>query len=330
MRAAVVAAALTALLGAAAAPVLAAPPGPLEEARRAAEQTRFDGVMEVRWTDGTVARSERLTVTATDSVLSVLGGNRVMAFDPFERLVSHAGGGWEELWVGTMGQSERPDGVPKYQVTDGPGGPTVAGRPTMTVEIRQAGVIRERLYLDTATKLPLRREQYDGDGVVTRSLAFESLTVGAGDVPTHPVSSRNHAPEPVSAGRVSSALAPDELADSYRRVGVYRSGDVVQVLYSDGVYDLSVFRQSGRLRQVDLPSGPRVEVGDAAGRRYAWAGGHLVVWSSGGSVFTAVSDAPVDQVLRAVRSLPPVPERAASLLDKLRRACKTLMEPLSV
>jgi hypothetical protein len=328
MKAAVAALALTAAL-AGSAPVAAAAPGPLEEARRAAEQTPFSGVMEVRWVDGPETRSERLIVTATDSVLSVFGGNRVMAFDPFERLVSHGGGSWEELWVATMEPSARPDGVAKYQVTDVAGGPTVAGRPTTTVEIRQDGVVRERLYLDTATRLALRREQYDRQGAISRSLGFETFMVGAGDVPAHPVSFRKQSPRPVSAERVSSALAPDELADAYRRLGIYRSGDVVQVLYSDGVYDLSLFQQSGRLRQADLPAGERVAIGSSAGRRYAWAGGHLVVWSSRGTVFTAVSDAPLDQVLQAVRSMPPAPERASSLLGKLRRACKTLMEPLS-
>ncbi|HEX2118699.1 MAG TPA: hypothetical protein VHF91_05920, partial [Acidimicrobiales bacterium] len=62
---------------------------------------------------------------------------------------------------------------------------------------------------------------------------------------------------------------------------------------------------------------------------YAWPGGQLVVWSDGGRVFTAVSDAPAEQVLAAARSLPPIPGRELSLLAKIRRACQALMEPLS-
>jgi hypothetical protein len=55
----------------------------------------------------------------------------------------------------------------------------------------------------------------------------------------------------------------------------------------------------------------------------------VVVWSTGGKVYTAVSDAPTDQVLTAIRSLPTVPGRELSLLGKVRRACQALMEPLS-
>ena len=329
MRSAVAAAALTLVL-AVAPPASSVPPGPLDDARRAAEQTPFEGIMEVRWADGAAMRSEKITVKAADGTLAVLGGNQVMAFEPFERLVSRRGDRWEELWRPTMGPSARPDGTGKYQVTTSPDGPLVAGRPTTTVEVRQAGVLRERVHLDTATKLALRREQYDDLGAVSRALAFESLTLGPPAVPAHPRTAHDRAPRPVSVRRMESALAPDRLAGEYLRVAVYRSGDVVQVLYSDGIYDLSVFEQSGRLRHGDLPpSGERVRVGGEAGRRYVWAGGHLVVWSSGGTVFTAVSDAPLDQVLQAVRSMAPAPEREPSLIAKLRRACQTLMEPLS-
>jgi hypothetical protein len=140
----------------------------------------------------------------------------------------------------------------------------------------------------------------------------------------------HHAPKAVAPERLGrSAVAPGALADGYQRTGVYRDGSVLHVLYSDGMYDLSVFQQPGRLRRSDVPpSGERVTVGRATAWRYPWAGGQLVVWSSGGKVFTAVSDAPADQVLAAVRSLPPAPARELSLLGKVRRACQALMEPL--
>jgi len=128
----------------------------------------------------------------------------------------------------------------------------------------------------------------------------------------------------------SEADVPPALADGYERMGIYSSGAVLHALYSDGVYDLSLFQQAGRLRTSDLPpSGERVAVGGDTGWRYPWPGGQLVVWSAGGKVFTAVSDAPADQVLAAVRSLPLSPGRELSLLGKVRRACQALMEPLS-
>jgi len=286
--------------------------------------------MEVRWVDGAVTHSERLTVRARDSTVVVSGGNEVMAFEPFERLVSHRGQRWEELWQATMAPAVRPDSALKYQVTSLADGPQVAGRPTTTLEVRQGGILRERLYLDVATRIPLEHEQYDAGGAITRTSTFQTLTIGDIEVPAHPSSPMDHAPTPVGVPRPGGSLAPAALDEGYQRQGLYRAGDALQVLYSDGIYDLSVFEQAGRLRRGDLPSsGERVMVGNASGRRYAWAGGQLVVWSSGATVFTAVGDAPLDQVLQAVRSIPVAPDPAPSLLGKLRRACRAVMEPLS-
>lgn len=328
MRSGVATAAL--VLGmAGAAPALAGP-APLEQAREAAEHTAFEGVLHVRWRDGDVTRSERLTVEAASGALVVHGANRVMARPAFGRLVSHRGGGWEEMWLPSLAPTHRPDGS-KYVTTSPVDGPQVAGRTSRVVEVHHEGALLERIYLDAETGLLLERDQFDPQGAVVRTLAFESLTIGhALAPPADPGSKAHHAPKAVAPDRLGrSAVAPGALADGYQRTGLYRDGSVLHVLYSDGMYDLSVFQQPGRLRRSDVPpSGERVTVGRATAWRYPWAGGQLVVWSSGGKVFTAVSDAPADQVLAAVRSLPPAPTRELSLLGKVRRACQALMEPL--
>jgi len=326
--------ALTALilLGvAAAAPASATGPAPLEQARHAAEHTAFEGVVEVRWRDGEVTRSERLSVEAAEGVLVVRGANQVMAQPKFGRLISHRGSGWEELWLPSLAPGPRPDGASKYQTTESGGGPSVAGRATRAVEIHRAGAILERILLDTQTNLLLARDQFDAQGTVVRRLAFESVNFWTAAAPAEPRAPSRHAPRTVVPGRlVSPGAAPDTLADGYERMGIYRTGTVQHVLYSDGVYDLSVFEQQGRLRRADVPpAGEPVAVGGSDGWRYAWPGGQLVVWTAGGKVFTAVSDAPADQVLAAVRSLPTLPGRQLSLLGKVRRACQALMEPLS-
>ena len=311
-------------------PAFAAGPAPLDRAREAAERTAFEGVLNVRWRDGAVTRSERLTVEAAAGALMVRGANQVMARPASGRLISHDGGGWEEMWLPSLTPAPRPDGS-KYVMTAPVEGPPVAGRSSRVVEVHHKGVLLERLHLDAQTGLLLQREQFDGQGTVVRTLAFESLTVGRPvAAPVDPPSPARHAPEAVAPERLGrSAVAPGALTDGYERVGVYRDGPVLHVLYSDGLYDLSVFQQQGRLRRSDVPpSGERVTVGRAGGWRYPWPGGQLVVWSSGGKVFTAVSDAPADQVLAAVRSLPPTPTRELSLLGKVRRACQALMEPL--
>lgn len=328
MKSRVVTALVVAMVGVA--PALAAAPAPLERAREAAEHTAFEGVLHVRWRDGDVARSERLTVEAAAGALVVHGRNRVMAGPAFGRLVSHGGGGWEEMWLPSLSPAHRPDGS-KYVTTAPVDGPEVAGRGSRVVEIRHQGALLERIYLDAETGLLLQRDQFDAQGGVVRTLAFESLTIGqTGSPPANPPSKANHTPEAVAPEHLGrSAVAPGALAEGYERMGIYRDGPVLHVLYSDGVYDLSVFQQPGRLRRSDMPpSGERVTVGRATGWRYPWPGGQLVVWSSAGRVFTAVSDAPADQVLAAVRSLPPAPTRELSLLGKVRRACQALMEPL--
>ena len=309
-------------------PAGAGGPAPLEQARHAAEHTSFEGVLEVRWRDGEATRSERLQVEAAGGSLMVRGANLVMARPQFGRLLSHGGGGWEEMWLPSLAPTPRPDGEAKYRTTAGVNGPPVAGRPTRVVEVHQGGRLLERLFLDTQTNLLLERDQYDPAGQVVRRLAFESLTIDPdAPPPSVPKSPAHHAPKKVAGNGLN---APSSLADGYERMGAYRSGSVLQVLYSDGLYDISLFEQNGRLRRSDLPpAGERVSVGEATGWRYPWPGGQLVVWSAGGKVFTAVSDAPVDQVLTAVRSLPQVPNRGLSLLGKVRRAAQSLLQPLS-
>lgn len=307
-------------------------PAPLEQARYAAEHTVFEGVLEVRWRDGDATRSERLRVEAAGGSLIVRGANLVMARPDYGRLLASGGGGWEEMWLPSLAPSVRPDGAAKYRTTPPVAGHTVAGRPTKVVEVHAAGTLLERIYLDTETDLLLERDQYDREGEVVRRLAFESLTIGKpAEPPSPPRSPAQHAPDQIRPDRLrSAAAAPETLADGYQRMGIYKSDSVLHVLYSDGVYDLSLFQQQGRLRRSDLPGrGERVSVRGATGWRYPWPGGQLVVWSTGGRVFTAVSDAPVDQVLTAVRSLPKVPGGELSLLGKIRRAAQVLVQPFA-
>ena len=312
----------------ASAPAVATGPAPLERARHAAEQIAFEGVLQVRWRDGDGFRSERLTVQAAGGALMVRGANQVMARPAFGRLLAHGGGGWEEMWLPSLAPTPRPDGVPKYKTEAGPEGARVAGRPTRVVEVHHGGRLLERIHLDVDNELLLQRDQYDANGEVVRTLAFESITLNpSGAPPAAPSSPARKAPEQVATNRLRS---PETLGEGYQRMGIYRSGSVMQVLYSDGLYDLSLFQQAGTLRKSDLPSsGERIDLPDATGWRYAWPGGQVVVWSEGGSVFTAVSDAPPEQVVDAIRSLPRIPTRELSLIGKIRRACQALMEPLS-
>ena len=326
MRTLVAGAALLAL--AAGSPAAAADPAddPLGQARRAASALSFTGQVEVRWHDNAGAHVATLEVRAVDGSLVVSGANTVMATVERGRFVRHPEGGWDLLWSGTSASVDRPDPTPKYHTVE-VGPTTVAARPARLVEVRQGGVVRQRLALDEATNLLLRREHLGPSGGVERVLTFTALKIpDSPPAPSPPRSSDDHAAEAVAASEISAPFtAPDRLADGYQRIGVYREDGVVQVLYSDGLYDLSVFEQRGRLDRGDVPaSGRRIGIGQRRGWAYTWAGGHVLLWSAGRTVFTMVGDAPLDQLVQAAGSLP-AGGTSLSLGDRLRRVARALV-----
>ncbi len=306
---------------------------PFERAREAATRVSFSGVVEVRWLDGGTEHHEQLTVkSAAGSLLLSGGDNQVMVSPSSERLVQHEGGGWDLLWPPALDRPDGPDPSLKYQTAEHEG-PAVAGRPTTVVDVRQKGSgLREQVLLDRETSLLLERRQFDGSGATARVVGFTSLVIDPSTAPpAPPVKTDDLAPESVLPASLSSpALAPARLADGYTRVGVYKRDGTVQVLYSDGIYDLSVFERRGALDRRDLGrTGGPVPVGKAPGWRYAWPGGQVVLWQAGETVFTVVSDAPLDQVLTAARDLPVPAKRKPSVLERLRGVARTLIQPLA-
>src|SRR5207253_8089624 len=190
--------------------------------------------------------------------------------------------------------------------------------------------LREKVMLDRETDLLLERRQFDAEGTTTRVVGFTSLVIDPTTTPTlTPAKTADRSPESVSMASLSSpGLAPDRLADGYARLGVYKRDGVVQVLYSDGLYDLSVFERPGALDRRDLGTeGGPAAVGKASGWRYAWPGGQVVLWQAGGTVYTVVSGAPLDQVLTAARDLPIPAAQKPSLMARLRSVARTLIQP---
>jgi hypothetical protein len=122
--------------------------------------------------------------------------------------------------------------------------------------------------------------------------------------------------------------APAWLDGEYRRVGAFVRGHVVHVLYSDGLHALSLFAQAGRLKSGDLPKGgERVRIGRGGAVRWSWPGGDVVTWEAGGLVYTAVGDAPLEDVALAAASMPSA--RRLPLADRLRRTCRGVIEALT-
>lgn len=317
------AAALVLVVGA---PAVDADDAPIEASREASRWLAFEALVRVEWNDAAGHHTELLTVRSRDGKMVVDGGRDVAASER-ARFVYQHGLGWTLVWPASLRVDDRPRPQTKYRIVERGSGPTIAGRSTEVVEVRRRGAVWERLFVDADTGLALRREQYGADGIPRRVVTFELLVTGATPVSV-PAVTVDHSPDTVPGMRPSAPYrAPEELGAGYRLVGAYRQPDgALHLLYSDGVYDLSVFEKRGRLDRDDLPAARR-HVSLAGGRdgwRVAWPGGEVVVWQAGGAVFTAVGGAPFADVLAAARTMPSA--GSPSVAEKLRRMCRTFLD----
>jgi sigma-E factor negative regulatory protein RseB len=207
----------------------------------------------------------------------------------------------------------------------------VAGRPADVVAARRPGSARAapdvaRFWLDRESGLVLRREVYDGRGRTTRASAFVEVTVGAG---AGSLAARTgdrawaSSLDTAALARMrrrgwecpASLPGPLTLVDA-RRGG--SSGDIVHLSYSDGIANVSVFEQRGRLDEEGLEGHTRA----VEGGHQVWVRGSVpqrVVWSSGPTVYTVVADAPERTVDQVVAALPHRPAAGGDTLGRLGR-----------
>jgi hypothetical protein len=179
---------------------------------------------------------------------------------------------------------------------------SVAGRDTYVVEARRDDdSLAARLWVDTDTYLLLRREIYDEAGKMVRASGFLDVTVEA---------------VPETAGTSPSARAkslpdvsplPRRLGESLVLHDVTRltMGDdtVTHLVYSDGLSNVSVFVQRGRLDDENLDgftrrtvAGTPVYVADGVPQR--------VTWACYGHVYTLVADASGTSLETMLAALP--------------------------
>jgi hypothetical protein len=304
------------------APAAGASDGPLDEVREAMATASFSGVVVVTWLDGTTLRRTSVAVRADDGDIEFDGPVPIVK-TPGAHFVRMAGG-WSDL---TPGAEVSQPTTGKYALRRGVG-PTVLARATDALEILDRGRTRERMAIDRELGVVLRREQFDDNGALVRRVEFSSFDPGS--AAKHYGRPRQFRPEAASTmeGVPAPYRAPPSLGGGYRRVGVYRRDGVVQVVYGDGVYGLSVFEQPGRLDWSGLPAAGRaITVGGHRARSYAWPGGQLVTWEAGGSTFTAVGDGPPGEIVRAAASMRSA--RALSAAQRLRQTARELVETLS-
>src|SRR5262249_44031714 len=241
-------------------------------------------------------------------------------------------GGW------AVGPQEPDPGVPppsakwRLAVRDGP---IVAGRPTREVDAtdRHSGAVRERVFLDEATTLLLRREQLDTRGRIVRAVGFTSIgepAVGMflgtlpGEEPQTPSRSRNRQPRVLE--KVTAPFrAPGRASDRFQLVGRYdEDAHTLHLFYSDGLFSVSVFEQKGELDPTGLPRG--AESRTIAGRevrQYRTPRAVVQACESGYLLHTPASDAPLDQLAHVVTDFTPHNDSA------LDRATNFVLGPFS-
>lgn len=241
----------------------------------------------------------------------------------------------------TAGDDIQPDAnfqqlLGKYRV--------VSEGPTRVLQ-RDAGVVRidrisdgravERWTIELRSGLLLQRESYDAAGAVERSAAFTSVQepyVPTGD-DLHPASQVAPFGAPRRQWFAAAELtrqartlgAPTTLPAGYRLESgtSFKAGRarVVQFVYSDGLQEVSLFAQPGRLVPASLPAtSHRVQLRRVAGQ--AWDEfPRGVAWQDGRSTITLVGASPSDELTQMADALPQaalrrtVAQRIRNLVD---------------
>ncbi len=191
----------------------------------------------------------------------------------------------------------------------------VDNRPAELVDLhRRDGTLAARFWLDAVSKLPLRRETFDGAARLLSEDAFISVALGAGGAAGSP------APAPAAA-----QPWPDQLNRADRaalrargwpllprlRGGLVlfavshattAAGEVVELSYSDGLSVVSLFVQRGQLSP-ELPGWHSATVG---GRSVfvVQSDERSLAWSARGFVYTVIAAAPPATVADVVAGLP--------------------------
>ncbi len=190
---------------------------------------------------------------------------------------------------------------------------------------------RERLYVDVESGLVVRRETFDAEGFPVRLAAFTDLELVRAAVP--PLGSDWHRVLRPVQSDVSSRgveilrdvgwVVPEQLPRRFALVDASAigqgEGSSLHLLYSDGLYMLSVYEQHGRLDEKALDA-EGAEVTDLGGLRlYRWPGSEPAAygWNGEEMAFTAISDAPPDVLAAALVGLPR--DEFPSLIRRLRR-----------
>jgi sigma-E factor negative regulatory protein RseB len=286
----------------------------LREAAEASQTVPYRGVQMISWwgQQGTTTMVVNVAHSPGDGTLLQMAGTGAQpaaaTYVPDTRGIQEPGSafGVTEEALGLLARN--------YQVvTRGTG--SAGSRPAQIVEARRGdGTVAARFWLDQATKVPLRRELFDGHSRMINEDVFIDLDIGRSAVdgvldgqaaPSRPWSDELTAAD-LTTMRARGWPLPDRLPGGLSlfeaRQASTASGPVLQLGYSDGLSGVSLFIQRGGLpgtlagyQKVDV-AGHNVYKRDSVQQ--------LLTWAGRGHVYTVIADAPGGTVDAVVGALP--------------------------
>jgi len=189
---------------------------------------------------------------------------------------------------------------------------TIAGRGALTLSLvsNYSHTLAQRLWIDRATNLVLRREIYHADSTLAAKTEFDNITfvkelppdlfkmtVPAGMTLVPGTDYGTATPDLTSLTNQLKfkAVAPRDLADgfAFEKGSVEMRGGVqsVEFVYSDGLRSLSLFENpTGNFPQFDGPAAKPIQVAKANGKYQSLTGQTLLSWNAAGLNFTMVGD----------------------------------------
>jgi sigma-E factor negative regulatory protein RseB len=184
-------------------------------------------------------------------------------------------------------------------------------RPALMVEaVREDGSLAARFWLDSATKLPLRREVFDTRAHLVGDDVFINLAVGSAVAEPAATATATAAQQltavDVTQMRSRGWPVPGQLPGNLTLFEAGEtstsSGTVLDLGYSDGLSAVSIFVQRGGL--APKLTGYQEITLDGRDVYADQPDQHSVTWAGQGFVFTVMADAPPATLDKAVDALP--------------------------
>ena len=201
----------------------------------------------------------------------------------------------------------------------------IAGRKAITLSLisKYTGVLAQRVWVDSQTNLVLERETYGADGTIASKTSYDAIRI-VNDLPKElfdlsippgmqlqPGEAYGKAAKNIGALQqglpfsiVSPTYVPDGFSFDRASLGTRNGIQTVQLLYTDGLRDFSVF-ENATDRLPDLASPRKFDVDDTNGVTDELEGETLLSWNAGGLNITLVGDMPARVLARIGASVKP-------------------------